>query len=265
GDTYFYTNPLEAGKDRSRWVWHDCPCCPPMFLKLMGAMPGYIYATDEDSFYINLFVGSQASTTLKQTRVTLEQRTRYPWDGAVKIDVSPEKPTAFNLMVRIPEWCRGAVLRVNGQAISDLRRVRGYACVQRMWKPGDMVELLMPMPVETVRANPLVQADAGKVALMRGPLVYCLESADNGDAVRRLAVQPKAAFNCEYQRNLLKGVVTVRGNARVADASTWREALYAPARSLPDDERVSLTAIPYYANANRGPVEMTVWLPEAAL
>lgn len=263
GDTYFYTNPLEASKDRSRWVWHDCPCCPPMFLKLMGAMPGYIYATDEDSFYVNLFVGSDTSTTLRQIRLKVEQRTRYPWDGAVKIYVSPEKPTAFNLMVRIPEWCREAVLRVNGQPISDPGRVRGYACVQRTWKPGDTVELLMPMPVETVRAHPLVQADAGKVALMRGPLVYCLESADNGDGVPRVAVESKASFSGQYRPDLLKGVVSVTGNARLLNAPAWQQALYAPARSLPESPRVSLTAIPYYANANRGPVDMTVWLPEA--
>jgi DUF1680 family protein len=263
GNTYFYTNPLEAGKDRTRWVWHDCPCCPPMFLKLMGAMPGYIYATDADSFYLNLFVASEASTTLKQTRLLITQRTRYPWDGNVAIAVNPASPTPFNMMVRIPEWCRGASLRVNGQPVPDITKVRGYARIQRIWKQGDVIELNMSMAGEAVRAHPLVQADAGKVALMRGPLVYCLESADNGDAVRRLSIDSASTLASNYRSDLLKGVVILAGTARLTDAPVWNRSLYAASRDLPDGKTVQFTAVPYYANANRGPVNMTVWLPES--
>ncbi|MBV9036856.1 MAG: glycoside hydrolase family 127 protein, partial [Acidobacteriaceae bacterium] len=263
GDTYFYTNPLEADADRSRWIWHTCPCCPPMFLKLMGAMPGYIYATDTDSFYVNLFVASQASAVVKQTRLSVKQSTRYPWEGAAKISLHPAKPTAFNLMVRIPEWCRQATVKINGQTVSELERVRGYARFQRTWKEGDMVELVMPMPVETVKAHPLVEADAGKVAMMRGPIVYCLESADNGQAVRRMGVPARTVFNAHYQPDLLNGVTTITGTARLLNAPVWQGSLYVSARDLPDAKPVQLTAIPYYANANRGPVEMAVWLPEA--
>jgi DUF1680 family protein len=264
GDSYFYTNPLEAGEDRTRWVWHDCPCCPPMLLKLMGAMPGYIYSTDADSFYVNLFVSSEATTALKQNRLTVKQNSRYPWDGSIRITVNPAAPIGFNLMLRIPEWCRSATLRVNGQSVSTMNQVRGYAQIQRTWSPGDVVELMLPMPVEPVKAHPLVEADAGKVALMRGPLVFCLESADNGEAVQRIAVSARTAFQSEYRSDLLNGVTVVMGPARILNAPVWEDSLYVRIRDLTESSPARLTAIPYYANANRGRVKMTVWLPEAS-
>lgn len=264
GDSYFYTNPLEAGKDRTRWLWHDCPCCPPMFLKLMGAMPAYIYATDADSFYVNLFVSSEAATVLKQKRLAVKQNSRYPWDGAIRIAVNPAAPIGFNLMLRIPDWCRSATLSVNGESVSTMNRVRGYAQIQRTWRPGDVVELMLSMPVEPVKAHPLVEADAGKVALMRGPLVFCLESADNGHAVQRMAVTARTAFQSEYRPDLLNGVTVVTGSARILNAPVWEDSLYARMRDLPETTPARLTAIPYYANANRGRVNMTVWLPEAS-
>jgi DUF1680 family protein len=234
-----------------------------MFLKLMGAMPGYIYGSDAESLYVNLFVGSRASAVLKQTATSIRQTTKYPWDGAVKISVDPAAPTPFNLKVRIPAWCRGASLKVNGEPVSVRDRIRGYAQINRTWKKGDVVELLMPMPVETVKAHPLVEADAGKVALTRGPLVYCLESADNSDDVRRFSVRPPAGFNSEYRSDLLGGVTTISGTAWVMNAPVWQDSLYAPVRDISAAQAAQLVAIPYYANANRGPVQMTVWLVES--
>jgi DUF1680 family protein len=263
GDTYFYTNPLEAGEDRSRWVWHECPCCPPMFLKLMGAMPGYIYATDAESIYVNLFVESHASTVLKQQQLTIDQKTQYPWDGAVKISVNPNNPTVFNLMLRIPAWCRGATLKVNGESVSSVERVRGYARIEHTWKKGDVVELLMPMPVEKVKAHPLVEADAGKAALMRGPLVYCVESADNDTAVRRLSLSSRSEFTHGYRPDVLHGVTVISGSGSLINTRVWGDILYASARELPAAGSAQFSAIPYYANANRGPVQMIVWLPDA--
>jgi DUF1680 family protein len=261
GNSYFYMNPLEAGTDRKRWVWHDCPCCPPMFLKLMGALPSYIYATDADSLYINLFVSSEAKTAVGQVPVKVKQISRYPWEGNIRLTLDPANPANFNLMVRIPEWCRHADLKVNGQAIANAERLRGYVRMARSWKAGDVVEINMQMPVQPVKAHPLVEADAGKVALMRGPLVYCVESADS-QAVRHLAIAPRSAFAAHYEPDLLNGVIVITGTARALNAPVWNGSLYASARDLPDAETVKLTAIPYYANANRGPVDMAVWLPE---
>ncbi len=263
GDTYFYRNPLEADKDRSRWVWNTCPCCPPMFLKLMGAMPGYIYATDADSLYVNLFVGSNASTAVRQTPLTIKQATEYPWNGTVTISVDPARATSFNLMVRIPAWCKGEQLKVNG-AVTKADRLRGYARIARTWKKGDVVELSMPMPAETIKANPQVEADSGKVALIRGPLVYCLESADNGNDVRRFGVHTHSEMKCEHVPDLLGGITTIRGKVAVIDAPAWSDSLYASTEDIPAAKLIQFRAIPYYANANRGPVEMAVWLPETA-
>ena len=262
GDTYFYQNPLEAGVDRERWVWHDCPCCPPMFLKLMGAMPGYIYATDPDGVYVNLFVSSKATMLVQNTILEIRQTTRYPWDGVVRISVQPERTAAFNLMTRIPGWCEGATLTINGQSVTNFERIRGYARIHRLWRSGDVVEINMPMPVRVVKANPMVEADAGKIALMRGPIVYCVESADNGDSVCTFAVRRQTSWATEHRPDL-GGLMVVKGNAIVTESSAWESRLYLSATGIPKPKSVELVAIPYYANANRGPVLMRVWIPEA--
>ncbi len=260
GDTYFYENPLEAGTDRERWKWHECPCCPPMFLKLMGAMPGYIYALDEESVYLNLFVGSRASLSMKQNTVVVKQTTGYPWNGNVRISVEPSQATAFAMMLRIPGWCPQATLKVNGEPV-PIERLRGYAKVTRTWKSGDAIDLALSMPVQRMKANPLVEADGGKVAIMRGPLVYCLESVENGDKVRTLTLPAQTMVSSEYRPELLGGVVVVTGRGATAAPSAWQNSLYLPAKAS-DSGATDFKAIPYYANSNRGPVQMTVWLPE---
>lgn len=259
GDTYFYQNPLECDTTRERWSWHECPCCPPMFLKLMGAMPGYIYATDQDALYVNLFVSGLATVERNGVPVTLRQSTRYPWDGRVRITVEPHRPLPFAVMVRIPGWCSGETLRVNGKRVPTDSRVRGYVSIERSWQKGDAIELDLPMPVRHVRANPLVQADVGRAAIMRGPLVYCVESADNTSAVRTMQVPSGAEFSTEFNDQLVNGVVAVKTSA-IAKADPGRGLYFSPperAQSRP----ATLVAIPYYANANRGPVDMSVWLP----
>jgi DUF1680 family protein len=148
---------------------------------------------------------------------------------------------------------------VNGQRINSDARVRGYVRIARTWKSGDVVELDMPMPVRQVRANPMVQADAGRVALMRGPLVYCVESADNNDHVRTMSIPVRANFSTEFREELPGGVVTVKTSA-VAKRDIDRGLYFSSAHSI-TGRATLLTAIPYYANANRGPVDMTVWMP----
>lgn len=231
GDTYFYQNPLQSDENVQRWEWHGCPCCPPMFLKIMGAMPGYIYATDADSLYVNLFVGGHAKTSVKGTDVEISQATKYPWDGAVRMEIRPTQPTEFGLMVRIPEWCSGATLKVNGQKVDTERRVRGYVRVDRLWKAGDVVELTLPMPVRAVETHPKVEANVGRVALMRGPLVYCVEAVE-----QELPDRVGSGLREEAWPDKLGGVVAIRG--------------------------ASFSAIPYYANANRGPAKKIVWIPK---
>jgi DUF1680 family protein len=261
GDSYFYENPLEAGPQRRRWSWHPCPCCPPMFLKLMAAMPGLVYAQGPDGVYANMYVGSRATLEVAGARVVLRQTANYPWDGDVRIAVGPDRPVEFALHLRLPGWCEGPIIAINGNATST-EIVRGYARLKRLWRAGDVVELHMPMPVRRVHANPKVAADIGRVALQRGPLVYCVEGVDNGGEVRNLVLPPTTALAAESRPDLLGGVVAIRGEALAVQSKTWpKGSLYSDAEA-PQPNHVPFMAIPYFANANRGPTRLAVWLPE---
>jgi len=271
GNTYFYQNPLEAGRDRLRWSWHACPCCPPMFLKLMAALPGFVYATDsEANLYVNLFISSKAKIELAGGSVAVTQTTRYPWAGDVRVTIDPSKASTFDLHLRIPGWCRGGAstgglyttsaigagafaVSVNGQPAPALETIRGYARLHRTWHGGDVVEIHMAMPIQRVRADRRVEADRGRVALMRGPIVFCLESIDNQGGVRDLFLPDEASVSTDNRPDLLGGVSVLHASGR---------RLQNGGRS---DAPAQITAIPYYANANRGPASMIVWIPTDAV
>ena len=271
GDSYTYVNPLDSPQGNSRWSWHGCPCCPPMFLKLMGAMPGCIYARDKSGIYVNLFVGGRARIRLDGRNVALTQTTDYPWQGHVGIKVEPAKASEFTLHIRIPGWCQGSAspddlyhssqrpaygaarLKLNGKAIGNYETVRGYAVLQRRWKSGDVVELSLDMPIQRIKANARVEADTGRVALMRGPLVYCFEGADNGGAVRNLVIPLGAEFEPEFRSDLLGGVTVLHGTATGLFRTGVKQVISGP---------FQVTAVPYYANANRGTCAMQTWMAE---
>ncbi|MDR3688697.1 MAG: glycoside hydrolase family 127 protein [Fimbriimonas sp.] len=260
GDTYFYENPLEAGKQRTRWHWHGCPCCPPMFLKAMGALPSYIYAQDDDNIYANLYIGSLAHVKLKDASVELRQTTEYPWHGKVVIHVHPASPSRFGLNLRLPSWCLHPQIHVNGQRVAESVRLRGYASIVRKWEKGDEVELELPMPVQRMHADPRVDADRGRVALQRGPLVYCLEGVDNGGHLSGLLLPSSAFLADEQRKDLLDGVTVIQADADRLGNAPEGSNLYRAGDTGPIHQR--LTAIPYFANANRSPSEMMVWIPD---
>lgn len=262
GDTYFYENPLEAGPKRARWAWHGCPCCPPMFLKIMGALPGCIYARDEEGIYVNLFIGSRAETHLPGGNVVLRQSGRYPWEGHIKLSVEPERDMEFALNVRLPGWCVEPRLQLNGKPLTAFENVRGYASLHRKWQKGDVVELLLPMPVRRLKAHPRIEADRGRMALQRGPLVYCLEAVDNGGHVQNLVIPPDVPLTTQHRTDLLGGVTVIKGQALALQRTAWPEALYLASTTVPGATHVEFTAIPYFANANRAPGEMAVWMAE---
>jgi DUF1680 family protein len=269
GNRYFYENPLESGPKRQRWAWHECPCCPPMFLKLMGALPSYIYSTDANGgVYVNLFVGSTAKVKAGGTDVSLTQTTQYPWIGDVRLAVTPARAGTFDLYVRVPAWTRGVTspaglysskatgpesfsVSVNGTPVASPEVTRGYVKLHREWHEGDAVQVHMEMPVRRVTADERVEADRGRVALMRGPIVYCVESIDNGGHVGDLFLPDDANVRVEYRPSLLGCVMLLKAEGRRVQG----ERGAAPAE---------IVAIPYYANANRGPVEMKTWLPRTA-
>ena len=264
GNTYFYENPLEAGKNRARWSWHECPCCPPMFLKIMGALPGFIYAQDQEAVYVNLFVSSQATVAQNGAKVVLRQATHYPWQGDIRLTVEAEPEIEFAIHLRLPSWCDDPRLEVNGEPLTDYKNVRGYAQIRRKWRRGDVIGLSLPMPVRRIKAHPKVEADVGRVALQRGPLVYCLEAGDNGGHVQNLVIPPDARLGTQSRPELLGGVMVIHGQAQALSRAEWPDALYLSAKGIPGVSNVEFTAIPYFANANRKPGEMMVWMAESA-
>ncbi len=261
GTRFFYANPLASRGDVTRQEWFGCACCPPNLARLLASLGAYVYAVGEDDVAVQLYVQSSAQLTVKGQTVTLRQRTDYPWDGAVAIDVTVEQPTTFGLRLRVPDWCRDATLRVDGQDIDLPHNVeRGYARIERQWRGGERVELVLPMPVERVYAHPNAEADAGLVALRRGPLVYCLEQVDNPVALHRVTLPRNASLSAHMDEDLFGGATVITGQAAIADDTGWAGTLYRAEPSTP--RPLSITAVPYYVWDNRGQGQMRVWLRE---
>jgi len=266
GKKFFYVNPLESHGNHHRREWYGCACCPTNVVRVLPSVPGYVYATDADGIYVNLYAAGTARIDHPKGKVTLTQETRYPWDGAVRIRVEPERPTEFTLALRIPAWALGrtrteglyrlapagplspVTLRVDGRAVEVGDPADGYARIRRTWKKGDAVELVLPMPVCRVYAHEKVEADRGRVALQRGPIVYCFEGCDNPD-LPHAYLPADARIRAEHRPDLLGGVTVLVAEAKVR-------------RDDGPDTPVRLTAVPYYAWDHREPGPMMVWIPE---
>jgi DUF1680 family protein len=270
GKSFFYPNPLESKGQHQRSPWFGVACCPGNITRFLASVPGYVYAQQGDALYVNLFVGSQAEIKLDNGRtVKMVQETRYPWDGHVKMTVNPDESGQFTINVRVPGWARDeaapgdlyrfqdkvnetVALKVNGKPVT-LKLEKGYARLNRNWKRGDVIELALPMPVRRIVANEQVEADRGRVALQRGPLVYCAEWPDNpGGRVRNLMLPDVAKLTAEFKPDLLNGVTVIKGKAFALSSDAEGKAI---------KTEQDFTAIPYYAWANRGRGEMIVWLP----
>lgn len=261
GTSFFYVNPLASRGDHHRQAWFDCACCPPNIVRLLPTIGGYVYSTARQALAVHLYVQSEANLTMPSgPPLSVSHETRYPWEGRVKLSVNPASPGEFTLRLRIPGWCRSHQLAVNGEQIRA-RRDRGYACITREWRPGDVVELDLAMPIEKMEAHPEVVADFGRVALQRGPIVYCLEDADHQVSVLELALPPRTRLTARHDPSLLGGVTVLEGEARRATPQRWRNALYRTSRS--PRERAPLRAVPYCEWGNRAPGAMTVWIPRA--
>jgi len=275
GNAFFYPNPLESdGKYKfnqgqlGRAEWFSVACCPGNICRFIPSFPGYVYAVKDDILYVNLFVGSSAKIDLAGRPVVIRQETQYPWTGAVKLVVEPERAGEFSVYVRIPGWAQNrpvpgdlyryldanaenVMLKVNGSP-APLNTERGFARIRRAWKKGDVIELGLPMPVRRVVAHESVKDDAGKVALERGPIVYCAEGKDNGGRALDLALADDAPLTPEFRPDMLKGVVVLKGRALALQKK--------PDGSIGGQAEQDFVAVPYYSWANRGPGEMAVWL-----
>jgi DUF1680 family protein len=263
GEAFFYDNPLASAGGHHRQAWFGCPCCPPNLARILASLGQYIYAQSADAIVVHLYVGGSARFEIGGQTVTLRQETRYPWDGAVALRVDLEQPAAFDLRLRIPAWCRDPRLSVNGVA-ADLGAILegGYLRLARTWQPGDTIALDLPMPIEPIYAHPDVAADAGRVALRRGPLVYCLEQVDHAVPLHRVALGDVSRLEARDEPELLGGVVTIAGTGAALDVAGWEGTLYRA--EPPQAQACEIRAIPYYAWDNRAAGPMAVWLPQEA-
>jgi len=260
GEHYFYANPLESNGSAERWAWHTCPCCTMNVSRLVASVGGYFVSTAADGIALNLYGGISTTVETAGTRVALRETSDYPWSGDIRIEIDPETPAAFDLKVRIPGWCKKAKLSLNGKEVAG-KPVNGYVTIHRSWSKGDRIELKLDMPAERLYAHPGVIMDAGRVALKRGPLVYCIEEADNpGGRVQRLRLPRQADIRIVQKNEVFGGIVQLEANAKALDERDWT-SLY---RARPSSEHAAtLTALPYYLWANRGQGSMVVWIPEA--
>ncbi|MDP2915991.1 MAG: glycoside hydrolase family 127 protein [Candidatus Aminicenantes bacterium] len=266
GDLFFYPNPLASHGQHMRTPWFTCACCPPNVARFIAELGGFAYGIEGDKVFVNIYTQGTAELETKAGKVSLEQATDYPWTGDIKITVTPEKAAALTLMARIPGWAQGRPLpsdlyryaedvneapavKVNGAAVA-LNLEKGYASIARTWLKGDVVEIHLPMPVRRVFANENLKADIGRVAVERGPLVFCAEGVDSDGTVSNFVLDDGAALTAEARSDLLNGVTVVTGKA-----TAYR---YKGGRLV--SEKKTLTLIPYYAWAHRGRGEMEVWL-----
>jgi DUF1680 family protein len=270
GKSFFYVNPLEADPAASqknytkfhvkveRQKWFGCSCCPPNVARLLASLGSYAYTSGDDgSLFMHLYTGGIFAHMVNSQKVTIKVDTRYPWDGEVSITVIPDSPLDFTYALRIPGWCSRYTIKLNGKAVNAVPE-KGYIKLSREWKSGDSITINFDMPVKLNAANSMVKEDIGKTAVSRGPVVYCLEEADNGPHLHLLSVKLKTKFQVQHRPDLLGGVTVISGEGQKYRAES--SALYSEALP-PQYTKKQLTWIPYYAWANRGAGEMRVWIP----
>jgi len=261
GEEYFYVNPLADRGTHRRQRWFRCACCPPNIARLLASMPGYIYTVSSKGIWLHLYAQSRVSLDLNGMPIDLIQQTKYPWDGNVKIYVQPEAESLFSIFLRIPEWSRNSKVLVNNEPVHQPIKAGGYLELQRLWKNGDEIQLVLPMPIERVSCHPRVMENQDRIALRRGPLIYCVEQVDNPDCdVWNLILPSDSQMEARWEPNLLNGVMVITGEAYAADDEIDGQLYRVETHSSVKMRRVRFTAIPYFAWANREPGPMTVWI-----
>lgn len=268
GGGFFYPNPLESMGQHQRQPWFGCACCPSNICRFIPSLPGYVYAVKDNQVYVNLFMGNEAELKVGGKKVILHQETRYPWDGHVTLTVDKNAAGTFAMKIRIPGWVRNQVVpsdlytysdgkrpgysvKVNAEAVTSALE-QGYFTIERKWKKGDRVELQLDMEVRTVKANGKVEADRGRMAVERGPIVYCAEWPDNSFNVLSLLMNQHPQFEVVERPDLLYGLNQIKTPVQTLEYDEQGRLV------VKDQE---LTLIPYYAWAHRGPGNMAVWLP----
>ena len=274
GRRFFYVNPLavhrtaeqlqETANDSERFYgvrreWFGCACCPPNIARVIAAVGRYFYSVGNGEIAVHLYADGRAQIELRGQRISLCQETRYPWDGTVCLTITPETATRFGLRLRVPQWCPSAVFRINGEAVTP-EIVLGYARFEREWRPGDVIECTLSMPVQRIYAHPRVRDDRGRVAFQRGPIVYCFEGVDNRNMLDAVAIPRDAVFEPHWAPDLLGGVVVLRGEGARFQTTMGDSPAYTSAP--PAAQPVVLRAVPYCTWENRERGDMLVWMRE---
>ncbi len=264
GQRYFYVNPLLSRGGIERPEWYGCACCPPNVMRLLGSLNHYLATADGAGLQLHLFAPAAIAADLDAGHVALRVETGYPWQGSVRVSVEEAGRGPWRLSLRVPAWCAQALLRVNGEPV-EVKITEGYATIERRWQAGDTVELELPMAPRLTVAHPRVDATRASVAIERGPIVYCLEECDQeaGADVLDVEIDETAPLSEAWREDLLGGVMAIHAFGEAIDTRAWGGDLYRPFASRRDLPRrpVHLTAVPYYAWANRGPGAMRVWIP----
>lgn len=269
GGAFFYPNPLESIGQHQRQPWFGCACCPSNICRFIPSLPGYIYAVKDNDVYVNLFMSNTANLKVGGKAVTLEQTTSYPWNGDITIAVNKTSAGEFAMKVRVPGWVQGEVVPSNLYSFSDGKRLgysikvngervegqlhNGYFTIDRRWKKGDKVEVHFDMEPRTVKANGKVEADKGRIAIERGPIVYCAEWPDNDFNIQSVFMNREPQFQVEEKPGLLYGITELKTDVQILSYNEDGKLLASDA---------TLTMIPYYAWAHRGPGAMTVWMAQ---
>ena len=273
GKSFFYTNPLSVDDDlpfRDRWsrdrvgyiAYSDC--CPPNVVRTIAEVSNYAYNISDKGLWFNLYGGNKLSTKLKDgSQIKLTQTTAYPWNGNINIKLDEAPLKEFSVFLRIPGWCKNAMLMVNGKA-ADVKLVPGeYAEISRKWKAGDQLELQLPMAVKMMESNPLVEETRNQVAVKRGPIVYCLESVDlpKGKKIADIALSPQANLKPQLINIANSNIMSLTGVADVRNENNWNNKLYKEVSLTNVNTKTNIRLIPYYAWDNRGHVNMETWIP----
>ncbi len=269
GKSFFYVNPLEVLPEACeknanyrhvkpiRQRWFNCACCPPNVARLLSSLGQYIYTVNNDTVYTHLFIGSRAEIDISDEKLVLEQKTNYPWNGEVTIEVLSTVKKELSIALRVPGWCRNYELKLNGLT-KAADTLDGFVVINRLWQQGDVIELDFDMQAGLIESHPLVRANAGKVAIQRGPIVYCIEEVDNGKNLSALSLSLSDRILTEFKDDLLGGAVLVSAQGFRADDASWGKSLYHPLALK--KKPVEIKAVPYYMWGNRNPGEMQVWI-----
>lgn len=272
GKHFFYVNPLEMVPETvkknptyrhvktTRQLWFGVACCPPNIARTLASLGNYIYAVDEHTIYVNLFIQSSIDCQLSGRNVNVRQESNYPESGKVTLFVKPqEEGSEFTLAIRIPTYCKEAVLRINGKEESP-QPEKGYVHIRRLWKKEEEVVIELKVPFRYVRSNPRVRHNIGRISLMKGPVVYCLEEADNGDYLSTAVIDTRIEPKEEFDHQLLKGTLCARIKGARIDYEKTGSSLYEAER--PVYKEAEFIAVPYSSWNNRGEGEMIVWMRE---